>query len=145
MGRRVGRGDEYRVFKEYLRDWECLVLKGVDGHDQIGGGRAFNHSAIYWQKRELVGSDSGGAKGVEGLECGPEKRGSGPLVGKPEGEAEGLDEGVQDIISNIKDYTICIGSSQHIDQGVTGGIDPCLEDPSRIDNQGMDFHQFSER
>lgn len=72
----------------------CVVLRDVDGHDHIGNGRAFNHSALYWHKQELVAPDPGELKGAEKERCIPsaEDKPSYATVDEANSEAKMPDE-----------------------------------------------------
>lgn len=107
---------EFTGFEDYVRTHECVVLQDVDGHDHIGGGRAFNHSALYWHKREPViptpgELGRGGSVPVIGGESGQ------TILDKTGGETKNLDENVQEITSNMKDYSICVGNFEILIQG----------------------------
>lgn len=90
-----------------------MVLEDVDGHDHIGGGRAFNHSALYWHKREPVIPESG-ELGLEGsaLDYGGES--AQVILDKTDDGTKNLDENVQEITSNMKDYSICVRNFEKI-------------------------------
>lgn len=109
-GRKIAGADEYAGFEDYVRTHECVVLQDVDGHDHIGGGRAFNHSALYWHK-QLAVPDMGelGRK-----ECGPGAgdKPRGAITDSTGSKTKDLDEGVQEVISNIKTHSICFGNSE---------------------------------
>lgn len=82
-----------------------MVLQDVDGHDHIGGGRAFNHSALYWHKKPAVPSPREG-------ECvGDSGYKSRAITDNTESETKTLGESVKDIISNMKTHSICVGNS----------------------------------
>lgn len=44
----------YPEFVECLRECDAVVLTGVDGSEDIGGGRAFNHTALYVRRERLL-------------------------------------------------------------------------------------------
>lgn len=46
--RRIGSEEEAEWVRRYVEDSESW---GLVGGEALGGGRAFNHSAVYWRKK----------------------------------------------------------------------------------------------
>lgn len=111
--------NEYSELKDYVRDSNYLVLKNVDKHDDIGNGRAFNHSALYWRKRMSVASSPGNAGHTEEIQR-VHKKVNRALVENNEDMVKELDEGIQEIILNIKDYNIYIDLPSILIKSVAG-------------------------
>lgn len=62
VDRKVGAEEGYREFRGVLEGYGSVRLEG-DRWDGVGGGRAFNHSAVYW-RRGGVGVKDGVRDGV---------------------------------------------------------------------------------
>lgn len=119
-GRKIAGADENAGFEDYIRTHECVVLQDVDGHDHIGGGRAFNHSALYWHKQLAAPDMSELARKGCGPDVGDKSRGA--ITNNTSSKTKPLDEGVQEIISNMKTHSICFGNSEILIKRYQKGI-----------------------
>ncbi|KAI5843363.1 hypothetical protein DFP73DRAFT_551709 [Morchella snyderi] len=52
MDLKINAAAAYPEFVECLRECDAVVLTGVDGSEDIGGGRAFNHTALYVRREK---------------------------------------------------------------------------------------------
>lgn len=139
-GRKIAGADEYAGFEDYLRTHDCVVLQDVDGHDHIGGGRAFNHSALYWHKQPTVPGPQEGKGGGDG---GHKSRAIADNTGS---ETKNLSESVQDIISNMKTHSICVDNSiKRYQKGIKVLVSVTRINPGRKEPARVIMHDFSNK